>query len=144
MIFVWQWFLMRCMAQGSELCHYSLWRSREAIEEKIAAFILTMALWRWDPGQHTALVCSWWFWLSVHVEGAPAFVSDVNYHYVFCFFVFCVFFYLILEVGHRDRSEGGCLKTGYDDSFTPHICVKKLDLCEHISPCVMTFMCSRQ
>lgn len=62
-------------------------------------------------------------WFSECVGGTLAFVSDVT---VVCL-IFCGF-YLILEVGHRNRSEwGGCLKTDYDDSFTPHMRVKKLD-----------------
>lgn len=100
----------------------------EAVQEKRAAFILTMAVWRCDPGQNTALVCvrdgDSVLWFSVYVGFTLEFVSD--------FTAACLWFFFlhILEVGHRIRPEGGCLKTDYGDSFPLHVRVKKLDLCE--------------
>lgn len=51
----------------------------------------------------------------------------------------CFLFCLNFKVGHRNRPEGGCLKTDDDDSFAPHVHVKNLNLCEQLSPRVMIF-----
>lgn len=69
-------------------------------------------------------------WFSVCAGGPPAFVSHVTYY---CRVSHFCAFYLILEIGHRNRAEGGCLKTHYDDSFSPPLCEETEFVCTHIS-----------
>lgn len=129
-------FLMRCMSQGSAPCHSSLWRSREADEEgeKNGSF--------YPP--HGCLEARSW---SKHSTCVCVCVCSRRWHLGICIRCYCsvshicFLFWFNFKVGHRNRPEGGCLKTD-DDSFTPHVHVKNLNLCEQLSPRVVIFFCS--